>query len=694
MEIYNETIRDLLVENSKPLALREDGDKGTCTISGLTSQVPTSVEEVMELLAIGNARRSQHPTDANKESSRSHAVFQITIRQTDRTANIAADVKVGKLSLIDLAGSERAARTKNQGIRLVEGANINKSLLALGNCINALGQGYKEGKYVPYRNSKLTRLLKDSLSGNSKTVMIAAISPSSLTYEDTFNTLTYSNRAKNIKTKVTRNVLNVKFHVGQYRDIINELRNEIRELKNKIQIYETQGVVPVSAVDKEKEKNAADQLREEIQNYVNERTSVQKALEELAQKEERKMAQHQAKIAEVANWERETRLEAAALHQFNAHNSISSRTINSTPTRIRQLKNEIASFDPLEIENEKNSLIKRLQNNADRTKQIFDEMPRRVKNQSNRDQITHDVTVHWLELEKLNKDMEMKAKDQSIKQLEQQNKDLLELVSYQMRVLQERDMVPVEMMSKFGHMFDSPSRKAAELKPRTMSPQTAVKSPTRTNIQLGQPITPAYSFQSMLRQAVEPQQESTPQRKRSPGHKKPSPNRQGRGRSPRNSPQHGARNNKEFNSPIRDITNNVPQTPQSIGKSPGRRMTLAAMPRNEPAPKQVKQVTFESRLPPPRVRVTKPAEHADNSANPAAPYSLKTGLRFAKASRAPISGKIPTPVKPAVSVTKVNPTRVPATLASKSPAMLKRKPVSYYAIHGNTRANLMKSKVR
>lgn len=198
-------------------------------------------------------------------------------------------------------------------------------------------------------------------------------------------------------------------------------------------------------------------------------------------------------------------------------------------------------------------------------------------------------------------------------------------------------MVPVEMLAKFGHMFESPSRsKTTELKPRTMSPQTTVKSPSRT-IQLGQPITPAYSFQSMLSHVVEPQQESTPHRKRSPyGHKKPSPNRQGRGRSPRNSPQHGGRNNnKEFSSPIRDITNNVPQTPQSIGKSPGRRMTLAAMPRTENAPKATKQVTFESRLPPPRVRVAKPADHTEstNSANPAAPYSLKTGLRFAKASR-------------------------------------------------------------
>ncbi len=192
------------------------------------------------------------------------------------------------------------------------------------------------------------------------------------------------------------------------------------------------------------------------------------------------------------------------------------------------------------------------------------------------------------------------------------------------------------MIAKFGHMFESPSKtKTAELKPRTMSPQTAVKSPSRT-IQLGQPITPAYSFQSMLSHVVDPPQDSTPHRKRSPfGHKKPSPHRQGRGRSPRNSPQHGGRNNnKEFNSPIRDITNNVPQTPQSVGKSPGRRMTLAAMPRTENAAKPVKQVSFESRLPPPRVRVTKPADNAaSTSANPVAPYSLKTGLRFAKASR-------------------------------------------------------------
>lgn len=116
---------------------------------------------------------------------------------------------------------------------MIEGANINKSLLALGNCINMLHENNSKGlsNYIPYRDSKLTRLLKDSLGGNCRTVMIANIAPSSSNYEDTHNTLKYANRAKNIKTNVQRNVLNVEYHVSQYTDIINQLKNEITSLK-------------------------------------------------------------------------------------------------------------------------------------------------------------------------------------------------------------------------------------------------------------------------------------------------------------------------------------------------------------------------------------------------------------------------------------------------------------------------------
>jgi kinesin family protein 18/19 len=109
------------------------------------------------------------------------------------------DIKFSKLSLIDLAGSERGASTSNRGARMIEGANINRSLLALGNCINILSDKYKNGSFVPYRDSKLTRLLKDSLGGNTRTIMIACVSPSHLYYEETNNTLKYASRARNIK---------------------------------------------------------------------------------------------------------------------------------------------------------------------------------------------------------------------------------------------------------------------------------------------------------------------------------------------------------------------------------------------------------------------------------------------------------------------------------------------------------------
>eukprot|EP00474_Spongospora_subterranea_P009692 CRZ10150.1 hypothetical protein [Spongospora subterranea] len=267
LEVYNEEIKDLLVEQppllhqshclsdighkftrvksaglEKPrrsskqvpgehsLALREDPGRGIF-VAGLSVHEPTSAVEVFDLLARGNHRRTQCATDANARSSRSHAVLQVTVSVKNRTADCQMEVRTGKLSLVDLAGSERAAVTKNRGSMLREGANINRSLLALGNCINALCKN-ATGGHVPFRNSKLTRLLKDSLGGNCRTVMIANISPSSLSYDDTQNTLKYSNRAKNIKTFVRKNAQTVHYHVSKYKEIIYNLQHEIQELKN------------------------------------------------------------------------------------------------------------------------------------------------------------------------------------------------------------------------------------------------------------------------------------------------------------------------------------------------------------------------------------------------------------------------------------------------------------------------------
>ena len=174
------------------------------------------------------------PTGANQMSSRSHSILVISVENKDRARNLKDGITYAKLQMIDLAGSERAAATENRGQRMVEGANINKSLLALGNCINILSDRGKEGSFVPYRDSKLTRLLKDSLGGNTKTIMIACISPSFLSFEETVNTLKYASRARKIKKVLTKNIKEVETHVSRYKEVIDSLRNEIEFLRREL----------------------------------------------------------------------------------------------------------------------------------------------------------------------------------------------------------------------------------------------------------------------------------------------------------------------------------------------------------------------------------------------------------------------------------------------------------------------------
>jgi kinesin family protein 18/19 len=201
IEVYNEQVYDLLEPTGRVLQLREDQERGVVVVAGVTERLVESVEEILYLLSEGNGNRKTEATMANQVSSRSHAVLQVTLRHTQKSESGKQSLKESKLSLIDLAGSERASATNNRGVRLQEGASINKSLLALANCINSLASGNTTGKKtnVKYRDSKLTHLLKCSLEGNCNLIMIANINPSHQTYEDSHNTLKYSNRAKNIK---------------------------------------------------------------------------------------------------------------------------------------------------------------------------------------------------------------------------------------------------------------------------------------------------------------------------------------------------------------------------------------------------------------------------------------------------------------------------------------------------------------
>ncbi|RZF42231.1 hypothetical protein LSTR_LSTR004380 [Laodelphax striatellus] len=235
VEVYNENVHNLL-NPSGPMHLRESATG--VTIAGLKVEDIVNADHLLEKLAEGNRNRTQHPTDANAESSRSHAVFQVYVRMAAKNGN---QVKIVKLSMIDLAGSERGMVTGCSGMRFKEGANINKSLLALGNCICNLADGLK---HIPYRDSKLTRLLKDSLGGNCHTIMIANVSPSVATYEDTYNTLKYATRAKNIKTKVTKNAMSVDLDVGHYVKMVEELKKEIVLLKSQTKAHSSARSLP------------------------------------------------------------------------------------------------------------------------------------------------------------------------------------------------------------------------------------------------------------------------------------------------------------------------------------------------------------------------------------------------------------------------------------------------------------------
>jgi kinesin family protein 18/19 len=299
LEIYNENIRDLLcpTPSSEYLDLREDPLKGP-TVSGITEIEAVSSAEIMGLLARGNTNRTMEATAANAVSSRSHAVLQVVIEQRDKAPGAVAEVKVGKLSLIDLAGSERASTTNNRGQRLIEGANINRSLLALGNCINALGEKASRGAFVPYRDSKLTRLLKDSLGGNCRTVMIANISGAVSSFEETLNTLKYANRAKNIKTTVKRNVLNVNYHISEYKSLIGNLHNEISGLKVKL----TKQNQASSKVESQA-KQQVTQARQEIVGNFKERMQLRRSLIELEDQNVQNSLEVSQRQLQIVEWE-------------------------------------------------------------------------------------------------------------------------------------------------------------------------------------------------------------------------------------------------------------------------------------------------------------------------------------------------------------------------------------------------------
>ncbi|KAI3938349.1 hypothetical protein MKW98_015248 [Papaver atlanticum] len=259
IEILKEEVRDLL-DNSpvkQPIQIRETST-GVITLAGSTEVGVRTLKEMAACLEQGSLNRATGSTNMNNQSSRSHAIFTITLEQMRRPDSSAKEYMNGeflcaKLHLVDLAGSERAKRTGSDGVRFKEGVHINRGLLALGNVISALGdeKKRKDGAHVPYRDSKLTRLLQDSLGGNSRTVMIACISPADINVEETLNTLKYANRARNIKNKPIVNRDSISNEMQKMRQQLEYLQaellyaqkggpslNEMQDLKERITCLE------------------------------------------------------------------------------------------------------------------------------------------------------------------------------------------------------------------------------------------------------------------------------------------------------------------------------------------------------------------------------------------------------------------------------------------------------------------------
>ncbi len=259
VELYREQLYDLLSAKSSKkedcvCELREDPAKGV-VIPGLTESGVSSVEETMRRLEAGSSKRVTAATAMNNTSSRSHAIFTLFLNIVNKEEG--GNATVSKFHLVDLAGSERAKKTLATGDRFKEGAAINQGLLALGNVIAALGEDNPTGKtvHIPYRNSKLTRLLQDSLGGNSYTLMVACVSPADSNVEETLSTLRYADRARKIKNKP---IVNINGSDAE----MNRLRAENQDLRLRL-LEATAGAGGASSSGKMVDEEALAALKEE-----------------------------------------------------------------------------------------------------------------------------------------------------------------------------------------------------------------------------------------------------------------------------------------------------------------------------------------------------------------------------------------------------------------------------------------------
>ncbi|KAM7341341.1 kinesin family member 3C isoform 2-T2 [Cochliomyia hominivorax] len=344
LEIYNENIRDLLnpyEDLNANHALKEQHGVGV-TVPTLSTHTVVNAEECYNLLNMGNRNRVVGATLMNANSSRSHSIFTISLEQIPieedsvEKISVAGGIRRGKLNLVDLAGSERQNKTGAVGERLREATKINLSLSALGNVISALVDG--KTKHIPYRDSKLTRLLQDSLGGNTKTLMIACISPAHTNYDETISTLRYASRAKNIfnKPKINEDPKDAK---------LREYQEEIIKLKKMLEANNVSEISPNSSNQITGEANRPPQttlawLDEESQKIKSEMQAEMERLRDEHIREKREKEQRIQEMEELKqNYEEQlTRLKLQSTNHEESPGNKSAEQQSTHGNKILQLE--------------------------------------------------------------------------------------------------------------------------------------------------------------------------------------------------------------------------------------------------------------------------------------------------------------------------------------------------------------------
>lgn len=302
LEIYNEEIRDLLSKNPKQKLDLKDHPDGGVYVKDLTIMIVKGVRDLQQVMEVGQKNRSVASTLMNNESSRSHSIFTVTVEILEKGLDGQDHVRVGKMNMVDLAGSERQSKTGATGDTLKEATKINMSLSALGNVISALVDS--KTSFIPYRDSKLTRLLQDSLGGNTKTVMCACIGPVDYNYDETLSTLRYAHRAKSIKNKP-------RINEDPKDAMIREFQDEITRLKMQLEKRGGPGSPP-RPPPQEGDDVVVETEVVEVEKIVEKEVVVEKVINSGLTDEDVRRLQHQVE-AEHLEIERQLQLEREAI---------------------------------------------------------------------------------------------------------------------------------------------------------------------------------------------------------------------------------------------------------------------------------------------------------------------------------------------------------------------------------------------